>query len=60
MYFMYQHEITWSNTLYPQYQVYKNRLNMMKASIDHGQFRYIKMKLTLQMQGYFSQEMEIL
>ena len=26
MYFMYQHEITWTNTLYPQYQVYEHRL----------------------------------
>ena len=27
MYVMYQHEITWSSTMYPQYQVYVNRLN---------------------------------
>ena len=26
MYFMYQHEITWTQTLYPQYQVYEHRL----------------------------------
>jgi hypothetical protein len=24
---MYQHEITWTQTLYPQYQVYEHRLN---------------------------------
>ena len=27
MYFMYPHEITWSNTLIPHYQVYEQRLN---------------------------------
>ena len=26
MYFMYHHEITWTQTLYPQYQVYEHRL----------------------------------
>ena len=57
MYFMHQYEITWTQTLYPQYQIHEHRLNSL--TIDCGQFRYIKMKLPLQRQDCFIQEMEI-
>ena len=57
MYFMSEHEIRWTNTLYPQYQLYEHRLSSLLT--DRGQSPCIEMKLLWPMRIFSIQGMEI-
>ena len=58
MYFMSEDEIIWTNTLYPQYQGYENRLNTF---IDRSwPISLYQNEVMLAEAGFSIQEMEIL